>query len=267
MKLIVDTHVHIYPFYEIHKALDAVLKNFNALSSDAVKVACLTERYDCHVYDDLATNSKNLVGDAFDIAVSNTGHSLKIKSTSTGQDFCLLPGQQIITSENLEILSLNCPQRVEEGLPARQTIENVIKNNGVPVVAWGLGKWIGKRGGVVKDLLNTFTPEQLAVGDTTMRPYGWFMPLIMRQAKAKGFKIIFGSDPLPFPGEECRPGSYATEISSSASDKRPREVIANMLTQNVIMQSVGHRCSLIDVAQRTLGHRKASKIAATKTSH
>ena len=267
LTLIVDTHVHIYPFYAIERALQSILDNFNRIDRRAVKVACLTERYDCDLFTELASNPPESVTSKFDISVSDSGNSLRIQSKSDDQDFYLLPGQQIITAENLEILSLNCRQRVVEGNPAEQTINDVLSCGGVPVVAWGLGKWLSKRGELVGELIDKFAPHQLAVGDTTMRPYGWLTPLLMKKAENKGYKILLGSDPLPFPGEEKRPGSYACKFEVPENSLSPEESIRSILILDGKISPVGKRCSILEVGKRTLNHRNASNAAASTLSN
>jgi len=130
LRLIIDTHVHIYPFYDIGLALNSILENFDRIDSNAVKVACLTERNDCDVFSELATNPPASVAQSFEITRSKSGNSLTIRSRLSEQVLYLLPGQQIITSENLEILSLNCPHRVGEGNTAGQTINEVTASGG-----------------------------------------------------------------------------------------------------------------------------------------
>ena len=258
MKYIIDTHLHIYPFYSIRKALDSLISNLHSADPLPTKVGCLTERYDCDVFNQLADSPSADVTDAF--SINNEGNYLHITNKETGRNVYLLPGQQIITSENLEVLSLNCPKRVKEGSGAQQTVDNVLAQGGIPVIAFGFGKWLGKRGVIVEKLIEEFDPDQIAMGDTTMRPYGWATPKVFRKAKNKGIKILCGSDPLPFKGEESRPGSYGTRMDLSGD--HPVEAISGILRQNATQDSIGKRNSLFEVAMRMQNHRKAGKIDA-----
>jgi len=259
MNYAIDTHLHIYPFYSLHQALATLMDNLRKHDAQAIKVGCLTERYDCDVYRQLASDPGEAVTSAFDIQPSMSGHSLKITSRLSGEVLHLLPGQQIITVENLEVLSLNCPTRVEEGLPANQTIRNVLQSGGVPVIAYGFGKWLGKRGKIVNQLIDEFDPGELAIGDTTMRPYGWGTPVAFRRARQKGMKILHGSDPLPFGGEEIRPASYITRISLDDDD--PELAMKTILASKSTPVPAGRRNTPIQVAQRMQNHRKTGKIA------
>jgi hypothetical protein len=256
MKYIIDTHLHIYPFYSIRHALDSLINNLQTAEPRSIKVGCLTERYDCDVYNQLAHSPSADVTHAF--SITTEGNSLHITNKETGKNVYLLPGQQIITSENLEILSLNCPERVKEGDSASQSIKSVLARGGVPVIAFGFGKWLGKRGAIVQKLIQEFGPEQIAMGDTTMRPYGWPTPKVFRKAGDKGIKILCGSDPLPFTGEESRPGTYGTLMDLKGVD--PVEAISGILRTNAVEASFGKRNSLIEVAVRMQNHRKAGKI-------
>ena len=256
MKYIIDTHLHIYPFYSISSALDSLINNLQTADSQSIKVGCLTERHDCDVFNQLAHAPPADVSDAF--SITSAGNCLHITNKETGGNVYLLPGQQIITSENLEILSLNCPERIKEGDSASQTIKSVLALGGIPVIAFGFGKWLGKRGAIVENLIQEFGPEQIAMGDTTMRPYGWPTPRAFRKAGEKGLKILCGSDPLPFKGEESRPGTYATLMN--LKETHPVEAISGILCTNTTQDSFGKRNNLIEVAVRMQNHRKAGKI-------
>ena len=258
MQYVIDTHLHIYPFYSLSNALKTLTHNLYRYNKEAIKVGCLTERFDCNIYQQLQQSKHSeatldSLGE-FQIIASPSGNSLEIKTTESGQTIHLLPGQQIITAENLEILSLNCSTRVTEGLPAEQTIDKVLSAGGIPVIAFGFGKWLGKRGEIVHQLIERYSAEEICMGDTTMRPYGWTTPSAFRHAQKKGIKVLHGSDPLPFPGEESRPGSYATSASLGEAD--PDMAVKQLLNPETHPQSVGRRNSVIEVARRMHNHRQ-----------
>lgn len=277
MQIVADTHVHIYPFYRIEKALESVLARLTPKSGpltptpriETVKIACLTERYDCDVYRLLQDTPPEAVNDLFEILSKE--EALLIRHRKTGGEFYLLPGQQIITSENIEVLSLSTATRVTEGQNAAQTVRDVLEAGGLPVVAWAPGKWFGERGKVVRQLLNDFSPEQLALGDTTLRPLGWMLPNIMRDARKRGFRILYGSDPLPFKGEEIRPGTYRTVIRDHKLQSNPEMaqlspalLIRNLLKSKWQIHPAGSRGRLLQVLQRLVKNHRAPKPARTE---
>ena len=261
MQLAVDTHVHIYPFYRVERALRAILKNLGMGNQSGVKVACLTERYDCDLYASLQKSPSAQILEQFEI--EPTQDSLIVRDKSREDQFHLLPGQQIITSENIEILALSCTKRVDEGQPAADTVSAILDAGGVPVVAWAPGKWFFQRGRVVVSLLDRFGPSELALGDTTLRPIGWTTPKIISDARKSGYRILYGSDPLPFVGEENRPGSYFSNIEidsgNSTTTNNPGQIISQLLTMDVKISAAGTRGSLPEVLLRLYRNNRAPK--------
>ena len=262
MKFVIDTHVHIYPFYRVEQALESILDNLSRTGGDATKIACLTERYDCNLYEELATSPRNEVRKSF--SIEPLEGSLLISRHDGQGDFYLLPGQQVITAENIEILSLNCLKRVVEGNSAADTVRDILERGGVPVIAWAPGKWFFKRGKVVRALIDEFSPSDIALGDTALRPLGWGVPSIMKAAKRSGFKVLYGSDPLPFAGEEFKPGTYVTLVqsesdSASIDSLNPDRVLKNILAANPEVESGGSRGSLLEVLARLYRNSQAPK--------
>lgn len=261
MQLAVDTHVHIYPFYRVEQALLAILRNLARQGGQRSKVACLTERYDCNLYATLSDSPGGDILDKFEI--DRDQGCLVVRQKSSGDHFHLLPGQQIITAENIELLSLNCAERVPEGQTAVDTVRSVLDCGGVPVVAWAPGKWFFERGRLVRSLLDHFSPEELALGDTTLRPIGWPTPNIIKEGRRRGYRILYGSDPLPFTGEENRPGSYFSKIDlvtgASADGINPGSVVSQLLTLDLEVSAGGARGSLPEVLLRLYRNSRAPK--------
>ena len=259
MKIVADTHLHIYPFYDIAAALDTAITRLGAAAPDAIRVGCLTERYDCDVFNQLVNEPPREVTDRF--ALDPEANTLKVQNRQSGDELLLLPGQQVITSENLEILVLNCATRIKEGRNADVTVRDALSVGGVPVIAWGLGKWLGKRGEIVSKLVDTFGPGEITLGDTTMRPWGWPEPAVYGAAARKGIRRLFGSDPLPFGGEEKRPGSYATLLECDDQSVSPSDIISGILNREMRISALGRRNTPFEVAGRMYNHRRSRKIS------
>jgi len=95
-------------------------------------------------------------------------------------------GYQIVTSEKIEILNLASSTVIEDGLRAKDVL---LKVDGVPVIPWSPGKWLGERGKIIKSLANDVYCGKIL--------YKHFL------ADFKVFKgVLPGSDPLPREGEE-----------------------------------------------------------------
>lgn len=226
--MILDGHVHIYPVFNISLALQTALKNFALCRNDAdVKVWLLTERSDCHFFEDL----KNTKIEGYVFQPTSEAESFLVRDAETDAALLyILAGRQLIAKENLEICALGSTVSVaDKEQSAKDLILKVLENNGVPALNWAPGKWFGDREKVVRSILQEFTPENLLISDTTMRPTVWPTPKIMADAMKRGYKVIAGSDPLPFAGEEKYLASYASMMSGDFDADRPADAIRRLL--------------------------------------
>jgi hypothetical protein len=247
MSILVDTHIHLYPCYSLPQALTSCITNLHALAPDAVAVACLTERHDCFFFQKLREGS--LVVDGFDVERNDDPNSLHL-TTVSGQMLVLAAGRQIITKERLEVLALTADLRIPDGLPIRETIKQVIAEGAAPVLPWSPGKWFFNRGEIINAILHESDPQSVLVGDVTLRPRGWPTPHLIRTAQQLGFKTLYGSDPLPFPGEEQMLGRYATYYSNSSLDASLQSPALRHLLLTTKGAACGHRSSLQALALR-----------------
>lgn len=58
MLIVTDTHVHLYPCYELQTALRNLVNNLESLCSDAVRAAFLVERSDCHYFAEIKKRAR-----------------------------------------------------------------------------------------------------------------------------------------------------------------------------------------------------------------
>jgi len=208
---LLDTHLHLYPNYDLPLAFNQLLDRSAHLGESVKRVACLAERHDCNFHRQLADGSTALPG--FSVT-AGVGNAISIRRESDGLQLSLLPGRQVITSENIEVLALACPEMIDDGQPALDVIYQINQLKRIPVLTWSPGKWFGERGKLVKRLITELDKQDFLIGDTTLRPYGWATPGLMKLAQNKGFTVVAGSDPLPFSGEEHWLGAYYTVVES-----------------------------------------------------
>ena len=261
MKILADFHIHIYPFYSIENLFISLLKNFkrisNLHSTPEIYAVFLAERYDCNFFNDVVLKKEKFKSDQFQINATFNNDAIKIQY-SDGNLIYLFPGRQIVTKKRLEILSLCSKSKIPDGLSALETINSITEVSGIPVLSWAPGKWFFQRGKIVNELLNTIKPENLFIGDTSLRPTIWTKPFLMRKAENLNFKILSGSDPLPFKGEENLAGSYASFLEGDFQKNEPNDSIKKILLEkNLNIKHLGKRSSLNQTLYRLYKNKKA----------
>lgn len=255
MRLIADTHVHIYPCYNIQQSLNRLRTNLSRLDRQAICVAFLAERSDCHYYEAFKENTIELSSP--DLEIRCLENALLFRENGH-PDLYLFPGRQIITREKIEILSLTVDLKIKDGVLAQEVIELIRERDGLPVLSWAPGKWFFKRKKVVEKLLASNKPGSLLIGDTTLRPTCWPQPLLMKKAARKGFTIVSGSDPLPFAGEEQVMGHYGVSITCDFDEQDPVGSIRSLLVQpGLKLPLAGKRGDLFSTLLRLFKNARA----------
>ena len=245
-----DTHVHLYPCYDLRAAFRNMLDNSEKFGTNTVRTAFLAERADCRYFADISDGKKGIGIEGLDVEPSAEKGALMLRE-GDGRRLYLFAGRQISTAERIEILALTTDVSVDDGHPARQVVRTVLDAGGIPVVSWAPGKWFFRRGKTVRDLIDEFSPGRLLVGDTGLRPAVWPEPSLMRLARRKGFAVVAGSDPLPFPGEEKYVGTYVSVIHGILDPHRPVTSARKVLTSpDAVIARTGRRCGLLETIYR-----------------
>ena len=257
MKIVADTHVHIYSCYDLQLFSDMLERNLKKIGAgQTIRLGFLTERSDCNFFDAVKKGNADLSLLCGNIKVGPDESSL-IRDNGSGEKCILLPGRQVVTEERIEILALATMAEIPDGMLAVDTVTMILDNGGVPVVAWAPGKWFGARGDVVRNLLDSFNPARLLIGDSSMRPTIWTEPFIMRNARRRGFRIIAGSDPLPFTGDEKIAGTYCSVFDTYFDLAAPLASARNMLWNAQDVVTVGNRGGPVKTLLRMYKNAKA----------
>jgi hypothetical protein len=237
--ILADAHVHIYRSFNLTSFLESALLNFQASSpaggnsDNYTGLLFLTETRNENYFLELAELSKsgndreNLLP-GWTIVPTYEDCSLYAKSNDD-RGVYLLAGRQIVTAENLEVLALATLGEIQEGLPLEVTIQAVIDRGGIPVIPWGFGKWFGRRGALLGNLLQQEEFPTLCLGDNSGRPVFWPWPSLFQQAQQKMLRILPGTDPLPFASEFSRPGKFGFAITGNLNPAKPAESIKQLL--------------------------------------
>lgn len=230
--LICDGHAHIYPCFDLELALQCLLGNLRNLATPddrpPLVLACLAERAGAPVFYGGAFPMR---AGQFEIQPGPEPASLAVKRVGETVLFLVL-GRQYATAERLEVLGVALPAAGDwDGLPAREIIRRIRAAGGLPVLPWSPGKWFFKRGRRVAELISKSRPGELWLGDTALRPDIWPLPELLRRAAESGLPWLPGSDPLPWPGEECRLGCYGFVGKGGDDPEHPVSSLRALLAQ------------------------------------
>ncbi len=249
--LLFETHAHYYPCYRPERWFDAL--ESNALrelpaGTDAVIAVALVEREGQGVFASWQAGQGLPEG-----AVVREVDATALRIERPGRRaVTVLAGRQVACRERVEVLGLGCGSSAPDGVSIEAAIEGVRAAGGLPVLAWGVGKWLFKRGRTVAEVLGRHAPLELLVGDCSLRPSIWPEPLPMRGALRRGGRVLAGSDPLPRAGEEQWVGRYVTAVEGRlrAEDVTSPALLAMLVDPQRELLRRGRRASLREFIRR-----------------
>jgi hypothetical protein len=212
MTVICDFHVHAYNCYDYQEFFKQIFLKISKLTQDSQETFCLVlcESENCNFYEQLKNDTISLPSE---ILISKSDDCLKISKHALS--FFLFPGFQFNTSEKIELLGLFTEKRVPSGLGLYKSLELLKENSALAVINWAPGKWWGKRGQLINQLIKNNSDLVSTICDTSLRPKGYLTPLLTRQALIKNWKVIHGSDPLPFVEEVSLPLTYYSVLAGN----------------------------------------------------
>jgi hypothetical protein len=225
--LLVDTHVHIYDCYDLDALFDAATAN---LGRAAQKLGIAAERRECmllltetvndHYFDALASGKVQ----PRRWRAEQTAEPAVLKLVLMGQPVVwLVAGRQIATREDLEILALGTTERFPDGETIGESLAKVDRSAAVTALPWGFGKWWGRRGTIIRQLMTAVRNRPLYGGDNGGRLSLSIRPDLLKFGEQRGHKVLPGTDPLPFPGQEARVGTFGMVLPDWEPTDRPLE--------------------------------------------
>lgn len=258
MILVADTHIHIYPNYSLEIFFKECFKKINEikgnLNSKVVAVICLTEIVGCNYFQNLSDTD---FSNEFTVKDYSSFKIVQYKDES----LYVFPGFQTNTKEKVEVLELFTTERVSAGKSLEETISLITKKKAFPVISWSFGKWLGKRGELIRKLIKK-GDLSFALGDSALRFVLHPVPNLFKVASAKKFRIICGSDPLPLNGEERVVFEYYSKYADFSPKSEGHEDVARLIKDiisNETLKSSGRRNSFFKFLVRWLRvmYRKA----------
>ena len=233
--LLIDSHVHIYNCFPIKSFFTNALENFKVqcLKSgfrNFIGILFLTETKDYNYFSRLKDNHFKRELDELDLKLikNNEIDSLVYKNRDNNY-LVLIAGKQIITLEKLEVLALGTVEKLEYGKNLKESIEYINFLGALPVLPWGVGKWIGTRGKIIKDYIEN-KRDRIFLGDNSGRPEFWLNPEQFKLVNTKDIIIIRGSDPLPIKSQEKKIGKFGFLINEEIDLDSPSNDLKKILS-------------------------------------
>ena len=226
---LIDAHVHIYDMYDFRHFINAAFNNFRKNSykiSSNINyegVLCLTESKGKSWFNDLPNKLK----ENGDCKIVNTSENNSFICYNNNRKIYIISGKQIVTKENIEVLGLGVRENIIDGKSIDEVISIILSKNGLPVIPWGFGKWFGKRGKIISSIV--IKNNRIYLGDSGNRPS--FLPKskLFSIAGKSNIKNLPGTDPLPFKGQQNRPGSYGFYFEGLLSEEEPFKDLVNKI--------------------------------------
>lgn len=226
-RILIDGHVHFYPSARLDRILAGAGPNLAEIGAAGTDyVLCLTETARDTAFAALRTGQG--VPEGWRIDLPERDEAALCLSGPDGAWLLVIAGRQIVTAEGLEVLGLCTDARIEDGLPVRDVLARLDAAEVPAVLPWGLGKWIGRRGALVRQLIEEGNLP-FSLGDNAGRPVGWPRPPTFALARDRGRAILPGTDPLPVPGAEDAIGRFGFALPGRLDPSAPARDLASRL--------------------------------------
>lgn len=218
----VDGHVHLYPGMEAARVFDAAHRNMRHAAPGAVAFCLLlTETSRDGAFGALASGRMALGG--WHTRRLPQDPAALIAADGAGRELTLIAGRQIVSVEGIEVLAPATRVRFSDGRPVAEILQ-ALRSQGTPaILPWGLGKWLGRRGRRVAELVGHGMPGVL-LGDNAGRPPAWPRPRLFDAAP-----VLPGTDPLPVPDSEEDVGRFGFLLPGLLDPERPATDLARRL--------------------------------------
>lgn len=257
MVVLADTHVHLYPHFNLAYALNCAVANLersyqgSAGLEHRTALLFLTERVGAGLFSNFPSFFTRSVAGVELLSESPGAYHLRIERR---HELFLIAGHQTVSAEGLEVLGLCLEPPLVNAMSVTDTLAAIADCGGVAVLPWSPGKWMGQRGKVVDAIVDTVAPDSLLLGDIYMRPQWSPTPKHFKRWLSRGGRIVSGSDPLPLEGEERLIGSYGNWSEMEFSSTNPLRSAKEFLT-HAQLNRLGCRSTILATIRRQLALR------------
>lgn len=250
-----DVHVHIRSCFHAPTVLQEATNNFRRIASQF----CGNEKFAGVLCLTTAPNDRGISYLLNCLLKEQDKHNeflsgVSLIETQEHESFCLslhdgsvlvvIAGRQVVSAEDLEVLAIGTRVEFDAKTRTDRLIEEIARVGAIPVVPWGVGKWIGRRGRLVGELIQNVQLPQFCLGDNGNRPVFWSPPAHFRRAKEEGINILSGTDALPFPEEAQRIGSFGVALKGSLDVEKPaRDLKEKLLDSSTVLHQFGSKAT------------------------
>jgi hypothetical protein len=238
-EILLDGHVHFHSAFSRRLFFDGALANLRSAAAElglaADTVGCLMFTESCgakafEVFLQEASGAPRSNGEnCWSFVRTDEGNSLWAVRDSGPHRLLLIAGRQLVTREGLEVLALGRSAALADREPLRTAIDATLAAGAIPVVPWGFGKWWGRRGALLAELLHRPGERRFFVGDNSGRAALLPRPRLFETAAQNGIFVLPGSDPLPFAPQTTKAGRCGFRMRVALDERRPAEQVLAML--------------------------------------
>jgi hypothetical protein len=258
----VDAHVHFHDPARIAPTLDAALANFRMVRDPAdglLGALLLTQGAREKVFETL--KSDGTAGNWSMTPVADEPQTLLARHGAAC--IAVVCGRQVRAGESFELLALGTEARFEDGRSFGELLDAIRRSEALAVIPWGFGKWLGRRGRQVSSALETASNREVFLGDNGGR-LGWAgRPRALREAEARGYRILPGTDPFPFGGDHRRVGGFGFVMDAPLDEAAPwRSLHAWLRDRQGSPTSYGHACGPLRFVVNQVGIQAWNRLGA-----
>lgn len=235
---LIDFHVHIHNCFNLDEFFHNVFLNFSKCAKLIGKsqkwtgVLFLSEIKEVNYFDSLKESLKcnKPIIDSNKYKILETSEDCSIIiSNKCDEKVIIIAGKQIITEDKVEVLALGTTNEFNNGYSLSITIEEINKVNAIPVLPWGVGKWLGKRKKIVQQYLAENNEQRYFIGDNSGRPRFWSEPNLFKLGNQSNHFVLRGSDALPILSQVNKTASFGSYTYGVINQNKPLESIKNIL--------------------------------------
>jgi hypothetical protein len=248
-RVAVDFHLHFYRSYDEKIFWPALCANLargasqtTAAASPLERVALLTEASGCDMFPVWAAR-KGPGPAPYEFKPTAEAYALALCQNGERR-LLVIQGRQIVTRERLEVLTAGPIPSIPDGRPLQAVVDELTAAGALAVIPWGAGKWLGRRGRLVRETAARLDAATFFLADNPARPWFWPAPRLFRDQGECGRAVLRGSDPLPLGGEEKRAGAYASLIEGDFDPDRPLASLTAMLAVPGAVRAFGKQDGL-----------------------